>query len=64
MQVKFNKPFKDLKLNRKVDAGEVIDITKSRADQIVKTIKEKSAKEKEFSAYKDFSYEEIKEAKE
>lgn len=48
VKVKFNKNFKDLKENRRVKAGEEIEMTLKRADELVKTISKKAP---------DFKYE-------
>lgn len=52
----FNKNYKDLELKRGVKAGEEVEMTIKRADEVVKTVKEKAKKEARFKAYKDFEY--------
>lgn len=52
----FNKPYKDAELKREVKAGEEVEMTIKRADEVVKNIKEQAEKNPRFKAYKDFEH--------
>lgn len=57
--VKFNKDYKDNELKRLVRAGEEVDMTIKRADDIVKNIKNQSNANRTYKDYKDFGYERV-----
>ena len=62
--VKFNKDYKDNELKRLVRAGEEVDMTIKRADNIVKSIKNQSNANRIYEDYKDFDYERVDKSKE
>lgn len=56
--VKFNKDYQDKELNKRIKAGEEIEMTVKRADEVVKNIKKQTDR---FKDYKDFAYERVEE---
>lgn len=56
--VKFNKNYRDKELKQEVKAGEEVEMTLKRADEVVKNIRSQSGVYKE---YTDFSYERVEE---
>lgn len=55
-EVKFNKNYKDLELDKLVKAGEPVEMTVKRADEIVSKVKAQSDR---FKGYEDFAYERL-----
>ena len=62
-EVKFNKKYRDKELKREVEADEPIEMTVTRADEIVKTIRSKNIKGYENFGYERLDKEEPKEKK-
>lgn len=58
-EVKFNKNYKDLELDKLVKAGEPVEMTVKRADEIVSKVKAQSDR---FKGYEDFAYERLDKA--
>lgn len=54
--VKFNKKYRDKELKQEVKAGEEVEMTLKRADEVVKNIRSQS---NQFKDYTDFGYERI-----
>lgn len=57
-KVKFNKSYRDKKLNRLIKANEPVEMTLERADEVVETIKGNKVK-----GYENFKYERVDEKK-
>lgn len=53
---KFNKPYQDYELDKEVAAGEEVEMTIKRADEVVKGIKVQAEKNIALEDYKDFAY--------
>ena len=54
MILKFNKPYKDHELGRRVEADEEVEMTVKRAKALVRTIRESG-----FKGYEDFDFEKV-----
>lgn len=56
---KFNKPYQDHELKREVKAGEKVEMTIKRADELVNEIRKQAQKFPRFQDYRDFDYERV-----
>lgn len=63
MKFKFNRDYTDLKLDRDIKAEEVVEMTQTRADEIVESIHKQASENPLYVDYKDFAFEKVAEPK-